>query len=74
MNPPSDKESTDGGSAPKDAPRIKSAFEDRSPTPSLKRRRRLGEDRVAAAPVKAGVKGCGVCGGAHPTRMCDRGK
>jgi hypothetical protein len=73
-----DKESTDWGSSKPQSPPgtplprfIRSAFEDRTPSATLRKRRRPGTERPAkqAAGEKA-PKRCGVCSGDHPTRKC----
>jgi hypothetical protein len=80
-NPPTDKGSTKWGSpTPESAPEtpppraIRSAFEDRSPSVTLRKRRRFGDDKPAKAPAgEKAPKRCGVCSGAHPTKKCDVG-
>lgn len=76
-----DKESTEGGSAEPEfpsvtpAPRpIRSAFEDKSPSITLRKRRRLGEGRPVTEKMPKPTTSCRVCGGAHPSRMCDVGR
>jgi hypothetical protein len=56
---------------------IRSAFEDRTSSLPIRKRRRLGDERKAKTTLEKKLGnpgGCSVCGGAHPTRMCDSGK